>query len=114
MEMEEIKRLGECELLCQLAEEAAELSQAALKLRRAIDGRNPTQKTVYQCRDELIEEIADCELIMRYLGLINSDAVGKKYEIMTYKESRWKQRLSEMNQKDGENRGGCEMDQDNN
>lgn len=35
------KTLGMPEVLAQLAEEAAELSQAALKLRRALEKRNP-------------------------------------------------------------------------
>lgn len=30
------------DILCQLAEEASELAQAALKLRRALTGTNPT------------------------------------------------------------------------
>lgn len=34
--------LPEAEVLAQLAEEVAELAQAALKLRRALDGTNPT------------------------------------------------------------------------
>lgn len=34
-------RLSEEELLCQLAEEASELAQAALKLRRATTQNNP-------------------------------------------------------------------------
>lgn len=37
-----INKLETPELLAQLAEEAAELSKAALKLRRALDGKNPT------------------------------------------------------------------------
>jgi len=42
-ELEKIRKmLTEDELLCQLAEEAAELSQAALKLRRVLTGVNPT------------------------------------------------------------------------
>lgn len=56
--------LGTREILCQLAEEASELSQAALKLRRAIDGKNPTPKSQETCWNGLIEEIADCELCL--------------------------------------------------
>lgn len=41
-----VEHLGMNEILCQLAEEASELAQAALKLRRAYDGKNPTPKTV--------------------------------------------------------------------
>lgn len=38
--------LPKTEILAQLAEEASELAQAALKLRRALDGTNPTPKNV--------------------------------------------------------------------
>ena len=43
---EKIKgRLGEAEVLAQLAEECTELAQAALKMRRVLDGKNPTPDT---------------------------------------------------------------------
>ena len=41
--------LPETEILAQLAEEASELAQAALKLRRALDGTNPTPKDIEEC-----------------------------------------------------------------
>lgn len=34
--------LSDAEIVAQLAEEASELTQTALKLRRALDGTNPT------------------------------------------------------------------------
>lgn len=34
--------LSDAEIIAQLEEEASELAQAALKLRRALDGTNPT------------------------------------------------------------------------
>ncbi len=40
------EHLPKAEILCQLAEEASELAQAALKLRRALDGTNPTPVTI--------------------------------------------------------------------
>lgn len=51
--------LPKTEILAQLAEEASELAQAALKLRRALDGTNPTPKSVAECEANLIEEFAD-------------------------------------------------------
>lgn len=42
--------LPKTEILAQLAEEASELAQAALKLRRALDGTNPTPKSVEECK----------------------------------------------------------------
>lgn len=41
--------LPKTEIMAQLAEEASELAQAALKLRRALDGTNPTPKSVEEC-----------------------------------------------------------------
>lgn len=60
--------LGEPELLAQLAEEAAELAQAALKLRRALDGSNPTPISTNRCREALAEEytdVATCASILK-------------------------------------------------
>ena len=51
--------LPKTEILAQLAEEASELAQAALKPRRALDGTNPTPKSVAECEANLTEEIAD-------------------------------------------------------
>lgn len=48
--------LPKTEILAQLAEEASELAQATLKLRRALDGTNPTPKSVAECEANLIEE----------------------------------------------------------
>lgn len=52
-------RLGTLEILCQLTEEAAELAQAALKLRRAITGTNPTPVSAGDAKHALNEEIVD-------------------------------------------------------
>ena len=52
------------ELLAGLAEEASELAQAALKLRRCYDGTNPTPADPdiqYEC---FLEEIGDVELYL--------------------------------------------------
>ena len=42
--MDIYEKIGESALLQQIAEEAAELAQAALKLARKLDGKNPTPK----------------------------------------------------------------------
>ena len=47
------------DILCQIAEEAAELSKAALKLRRALTGTNPTPISVSEAQNNLIEEYGD-------------------------------------------------------
>lgn len=54
--------LTTAEILAQMAEEASELAQAALKLRRAYDGTNPTPKSVEECEANLLEELADVKV----------------------------------------------------
>ena len=51
--------LPKTEILAQLAEKASELARTALKLRRALDGTNPTPKSVAECEANLMEEFAD-------------------------------------------------------
>lgn len=88
--VEEIRdKVGEAELLAQLAEEAAELSQAALKLRRKLDGRNPTPKTERELRANLDEELADVAVCVSALEL------DTKWELMRKKICRWVERLEE-------------------
>ena len=52
MEIKDI--IQETEILALLAEEAAELAQAALKLRRVLDGTNPTPVTETEARRNLV------------------------------------------------------------
>lgn len=96
--------LGAEELLCQLAEEAAALSQAALKLRRAIDGKNPTPKTCSECIDNLLEEHADIELCLMVLFISNSisemqDFSDEYNSSLEKKLNRWLKRLKEKESK---------------
>lgn len=84
------------DMLCQLAEEAAELAQAALKLRRAVGGTNPTPVTRNEATKELITEIADTAVAVKvYLACdaaVEIDDVIKR--IMSRKTARWVERLS--------------------
>lgn len=77
------------ELLAGLAEEASELSQAALKLRRAYDQTNPTPVKEEDAYDDLLEEIADVHLYLDQLSL-NWAAID---DIMEFKGMRWRERL---------------------
>lgn len=78
------------ELLAQLAEEAAELGHAALKLRRVYDGTNATPVPKEDALKSLMEEVADVQLVLETLGL----NVNPKYaEIRQAKLDRWVQRL---------------------
>ena len=83
--------LGCCELLAGLAEEATELAQAALKLRRSIDGRNQTPITAKEASEKLNEEFADVLICAAALGL---DEISVERFIRA-KASRWSERLLE-------------------
>lgn len=79
------------ELLAQLAEECAELSQAALKLRRALTGINPTPVTADEARWNLVEEVAD---VYNVLGLLlDAEDNAEIYSIIRRKKARWLNRL---------------------
>lgn len=84
-------QLTQGELLCQLAEEAAELSKAALKLRRAYDGTNPTPVKREEAYENLKEEIADVWAALKVLGLDGD--VSECEEISHAKIQRWFVRL---------------------
>lgn len=85
------ERIPVCEMLAGLAEEAAELAQAALKLRRCYDGTNPTPvdpDIQYEC---LLEEIGDVELYLDQLS-INRQVIA---DYKKAKLERWQRRLKE-------------------
>lgn len=77
-------------LLEQLAEESAELTQAALKLIRALGlSNNPTPVTAEQAYLNVTEEVGDVELLLSILEI-------RKYEIRDmFKLDRWVKRLNE-------------------
>ena len=81
--------LQKAEILAQLAEEAAELAQAALKMRRVIDGRNPTPVRFDDAYDNLVEEYSDVVNCMHELG------VSYSIDIISEKKDRWIRRLKE-------------------
>lgn len=82
-------KLGKEEILCQLSEECAELSQACLKYRRAMKGLTP--KSENEAFDNLVEEIADVLINIRQLQylLCETGIFGKIDEIQSYKTDRW-------------------------
>lgn len=90
--------LSDEDILCQIAEEAAELAQAALKLRRAITQTNPTPVTAEKAADNLIEEYGDTVVAMTAYfmkhGLIDRKYVAALEQSNT-KYSRWAQRIKE-------------------
>ena len=85
------------DILCQIAEEAAELSKAALKLRRVLTGTNPTPVSEDEALHNLCEEIADVSLTEKVYFEQNkqrrlSGALGL---IVNDKAYRWAQRIKE-------------------
>ena len=85
------ERVPVTELLAGLAEECNELAHAALKLRRVLDGGNPTPVTVDDALENLYEEIADVNL---YCDMISYPENYVK-RIMMDKQVRWEERLRE-------------------
>lgn len=79
------------EILAQLAEEAAELAQAALKLRRALDGTNPTPVSAVDAWARLIEEHADVSLCLSLI--LDSTQTYAASLICESKAMRWHKRL---------------------
>lgn len=90
------ENLSEEDILCQLAEEAAELAQAALKLRRAITQTNPTPVSVDEALHNLHEEIIDVSLAEKvYFEQNKYELVGTSGLIANGKAYRWAQRIKE-------------------
>lgn len=85
-------KLPEEEILAQLAEEASELAQAALKKRRAMDGRNFTPVTPQGAERELIGEIQDVRVCLMVLDHAGEPDDHAKY-LARAKLRRWVERL---------------------
>lgn len=75
-----------------LAEEASELSKAALKLARIYRNENPTPVTKQEATDNLNEEIADVLVCVRSLREVSPEKIK---EISDNKLARWIGRLKE-------------------
>lgn len=81
------------ELLCQMAEEAAELTQAAMKYRRKMGNVNPTTISWKEAEDNLLEEISDVMLLAELLLFGLTDEWQRIEEIKMFKANRWVGRL---------------------
>lgn len=73
----------------QLAEEAAELAQAALKLARILRAENPTPVDERVARDRVVEEYTDVHVAAMAAELLADGDIGKR------KAARWAGRLQE-------------------
>ena len=90
--------LGPVAMWLQLAEEAAELSQAAAKLARFYEGRNPVAHDIRNSdtlKEKLVEELTDVAIVV--------DALGMQINPGLYldKVSRWTSRIEAAMPKDG-------------
>lgn len=88
-----ITKMPKRELLEALAEESAELAQAALKMIRACERvENKTPVTKYEAQDNLLEEIADVELVLDCIGIgyLHRHQIER---IKAEKLNRWYKRL---------------------
>lgn len=81
------------ELMAGLAEEASELAQAALKLRRVWTQTNPTPKREDEAKDDLFEEIADVFLYLDVIGIGQSNPGDLISGIKRQKMERWAKRM---------------------
>lgn len=86
---------GVDEILCVLAEEASELAQAALKLRRVDNPSNPTVKNSHQCKENIVEEVADIYTCLKLLGFFDTHYKNDMIEISKEKLFRWANRIKE-------------------
>ena len=94
--VEYVKRVLPAEVrFVQLAEEAAELGQAALKMYRVLDGRNPTPVTPEEAFENLLEEISDVLGALRALELTDQQYAYEYAQISGKKFERWVGRLKE-------------------
>ncbi len=86
--------LSEPELLCGLAEEAGELTQAALKYRRTLTMDNPTPVSKDVARLDLLEEFGDVLLYAKMLfgDVYDTETITDSVE---HKIIRWLLRLQE-------------------
>ena len=81
----------------------------SLKLRRALDGTNPTPKSVEECLENIQEEMADVFVCLTMFGksaerdgiLIYNRYMEKVIKIEDEKEARWLSRLEEKENKNG-------------
>ena len=87
------EKLSAVDLLCQCAEEAAELAQACCKLQRIYGGSNPTPVSADEAMAALVEEIADVDVavdvLREKLGIDWLEVLKIKHEKIT----RWEERI---------------------
>ena len=84
---------GEPAMLEQTAEECAELAQALLKLARAERRESPTPRSMEDCEERVLEEIADVETCLAQLTAAPWMTMEKIFEHVDEKTERWPRRI---------------------
>ena len=79
-----IEKIGRPAMLEQLAEEASELAQAALKLARIYRAENPTPVTESEAYKNIIEEYTDVQTCARELGIESDPEIKRRKEVRFY------------------------------
>lgn len=92
IEAEIAKKLTKAAALEQMAEEAAELAQAALKYARILRGENPTPVTEWEAMRHLSEEVADVLVCMDVVMEYPDSLYGVDEQVFE-KKARWLDRL---------------------
>ena len=85
-----LENIGTTAMLEQMAEEAAELAQAALKLARVLRAENPTPVTLEEAKMNLTEEFTD---VQHCAGELKLETDWRQIDA---KNRRFKQRMDEM------------------
>lgn len=90
-----VDQYGQEYVLRQLAEESAELCQAALKVVRVLHGETPVTQT--EAQDRMLEEIADVEIILGIMkdAVLNDRGIQRIREISVAKKTRMIERMLE-------------------
>ena len=96
-----LEKIGRAAMLEQLAEEAAELAQAALKCARILRDENPTPVNMDDAIANLSEEVTDVSVCLDELKIYPVK------DIYATKQARWLGRLEE---KAAAQSGGCDGD----
>lgn len=104
------EEIGEPAALELVAEEAAELAQACLKLSRILRGENPTPVPEVLAAEKVMEEAADVQTALNVLSSAqwyNEDYV---LNIQWGKSDRWRERLRKREEGNGQDGGNTEND----
>lgn len=94
------EKLSKSEILAQMAEECAELGKAGLKLRRTLNGMNPTTVGFVSAKENLLEECGDVLCCAQIL--LSHAELQKVFDIAVGKTMRWAECLEKRDKNETE------------